>query len=149
MSEITAKNGKVIMTGDEFDDELPPSEARNYAQRIRAAADEAEAQLATIAQACADGHQWGEGTNGWRKDPKTTNYWCTREGCEGHKEEPGWLPFPPKQHHVAFSTTSRDCTGPGCHYCAEEADAAHMRAITRGIFRDASKALDLTIFAKE
>ncbi len=107
-------------------DEYTPEAASELAGDIAIAIKDARRQLAAIVEACANGHDWSSGYNSTFGD-KTTVYSCTREGCEGRKEEPGWLPFEPKQHLVPFRATLADCTGPGCEHCDNESLADHMR----------------------
>lgn len=125
--EVRAHLGNVLLprhdSQDGWTDEAyTPDAARRLAQELNTAAQEAYLQQAAIRAACADGHAWDDGFNSVVGD-KHTVYCCTREGCEATKDEPGWLPFEPKQHHVRFSPSPRDCTGPGCGYCADEATA--------------------------
>lgn len=131
--EIIARNGNVCIPtrdsdGDRSLDEYTPEAARALAIELIERAAEAECQRAAIAVACAQGHTWNSGYNSTVGD-KTTVYHCTREGCQGRKEEPGWLPFEPKQHIVPYSPKLWDCTGPGCQHCENEAFADHMGAL--------------------
>lgn len=122
--QAIARNGNIIITG--WDAEYTPEAASELVGDIAIALKEARRQLAAIVEACAQGHTWNGGYNSPVGD-KHTVYHCTREGCQGRKEEPGWLPFEPKQHIVPFSPTLRDCTGPGCDHCADEAFGDQLR----------------------
>lgn len=122
--QAIARNGNVIVTG--WDAEYTPEAALAFIGDLAIAYREALRQLAAIIEACAQGHTWNSGYNSPVGD-KHTVYHCTREGCQGRNEEPGWLPFEPKQHIVPFSPTLRDCTGPGCEHCADEAFGDQMR----------------------
>lgn len=93
---IEARNGFVeICIGGGYEREpenYTIAEAREFAARITAEADKCDAQRQAIESACADGHLWDEGTNGYMPwpDRKITSYWCEREGCDGRKVEEGW-----------------------------------------------------------
>lgn len=108
--------------------EYTPEAARALIGDIAIAHKEALRQLAAIVEACAQGHAWNTGYNSPVGD-KHTVYHCTREGCDGRKEEPGWLPFEPKQHVVPYSSKLWDCTGPGCEHCGNESVADHFRNV--------------------
>lgn len=130
---VGARHGKVLIPRHDSEngwihEAYTPDAARRLVHEILDAVTEAEHQEAQIRYACADGHQWDGGFNSIVGD-KHTIYHCTRDGCEASKDEPGWLPFEPKQHHVQFTPTPRDCTGPGCLYCADEATAAMYRKV--------------------
>lgn len=115
--QAIAKNGNVIITG--WDAEYTVEAASAFIGDIAIAIKEARRQLAAIAEACAEGHLWGDGRNrSWGE--KVTAYDCQRPGCTWSKTEPGWLPFEPKQHVVPFASKLLDCTGPGCEWCGNE-----------------------------
>lgn len=122
--QAIAKNGNVIITG--WDAEYTVEAASAFIGDIAIAIKEARRQLAAIVEACAQGHDWGDGRNrSWGE--KVTAYDCQRPGCTWSKTEPGWLPFEPKQHVVPFASKLLDCTGPGCDHCADEAFGDQLR----------------------
>jgi hypothetical protein len=129
-----AKHGKILITvgyasrdGDLDAEEFTPEAASKLTVAISVAIRDARDQLRAIEEACANGHQWGDGWNTTHLAEKITTYACTREGCDGRRIDPGWLPFEPKQHIIPGYRHLVDCTGPGCHHCDEEsfADAFH------------------------
>lgn len=124
--QAVAKNGNVIITG--WDAEYTVEAASAFIGDIAIAIKEARRQLAAIAEACAQGHLWGDGRNrSWGE--KVTAYDCQRPGCTWSKTEPGWLPFEPKQHVVPFASKLLDCTGPGCEWCGNETIGDHIRNV--------------------
>jgi hypothetical protein len=129
--DIRAHLGKVLLPRYDsengwVDETYTPDAARRLIRQLIAAINIAEHQVVAIRAACADGHLWDDGFNSIFGERHTV-YHCTRDGCEATKDEPGWLPFEPKLHHVPFAPTPRDCTGPGCSYCSDEAMAAAFR----------------------
>lgn len=110
-------------------EEYTPEAAIKLISDILLARLEAEYQLRAIAKACAEGHAWTDGWNHVMDGDKVTMRSCTREGCDGRRIDPGWLPFEPKQHLVPYSSKLWDCTGPGCEWCGNESIADHFRNV--------------------
>ncbi|GIH07397.1 hypothetical protein Rhe02_54640 [Rhizocola hellebori] len=125
-------------------EEYTPDTARALAVELILHASIADNQLAEIAAACAQGHDWGNGWNTTHLGEKITTYACNREGCDGRRHDPGWLPFEPKQHLVPYSPKLWDCTGPGCEWCGNESFAAAFRKV----MADGAKRLDEALFAE-
>ncbi len=129
-----AKHGKVHIPAawdSEFSVGYTPDEARRLARALLHTAFEAEHQQARINYECRNGHTWNAGANVECDKAKSTVYHCTKDSCHGRREEPGWLPFEPKQHVVPYSPKLWDCTGPGCELCADEATADMITAAMR------------------
>lgn len=144
---IEAQYGWVeVSIGSSHEDIEPerytPAEARELAARILTEADKCEAQKAAIEAACADGHDWSSGYNGYQPwpDRKVVSFHCKREGCNGRKVEEGWIEFA-GQLHIRFGRQV-DCLGPGCEYCYEEqvGKAIHQ------VIADGVKELEATVF---
>ena len=130
---IYARNGQVhicIASGyDREHTECTLDEAREYAQQLADSIAECERQAEAIRAACADGHDWGSGLNGYRPwpDTKVTSYYCSREGCDAWKAEPGWVEFAGRLHIEPVTGRQIDCYGPGCENCAHEKVGKAMR----------------------
>jgi hypothetical protein len=108
--------------------------ARELIADLVIAKEDARQQRKAIEEACAQGHDWTDGWNHIMDGDKVTMRSCTRDGCEGRRIDPGWLPFEPKQHLVPYSSKLWDCTGPGCHYCVDESFAdAFNRNLTSAV----------------
>ncbi len=131
MSEtIEAVNGKVrIDIGDGYEREpfdYTPAQAREFAARIASEADKCDVQRQAIEAACAGGHDWGVGCNGYLQWPRKVSFYsCQREGCDGRKTEDGWMEFAGRLHVRMGQRV--DCYGPGCDRCAEEAIGKAVR----------------------
>jgi hypothetical protein len=117
--QVYAEHGTVhACIADGMDSEhtdLTPEEAREHARELLAAADQADAQLAAIAAACAGGHDWRIRNSHPLDGDKYHVHSCRRAGCRERRVEDGWVPFEPKVHHTRWG--DRDCYGPGCRYC--------------------------------
>lgn len=122
--QIYARDGQVhirIATGYDFDHETcTPSEAREYAEQILAAVAECEQQAEAIRAACADGHDWGSESNGWRGGKAVSIRWCKRAGCLESEVLDGWAHFAGRLHIEPITGQQLDCYGPGCEHCGVE-----------------------------
>lgn len=144
--QIYARDGQVhirIANGYDFDHETcTPNEAREYAQQILVAVAECEQQAEAIRAACADGHDWGSASNGWRGSKAVSIRWCKRPGCQDSELLDGWAHFAGRLHIDPMTRRQLDCYGPGCENCDAEALGRAMRTVLKTAYDKIAAHLD-------
>lgn len=142
---VRVENGRIIDGHGDDEREYDPTEARQHAAELIAAADECERQQRDTEAACKrEGHDWGPWLNGyspWRNHARR----CQR-GCRfGYEQEPGWMPFAGLHHTDPVFGGMLECCGPGCEHCA----TMRLGSAIRELFADARERLDAFVFGED
>jgi hypothetical protein len=126
---VQVENGHIRISFGDEPEQLTIDEASQLIADLGAAVAECERQQEQIRAACAGGHVWGSGYNAVKlgDGAKVVVQWCTRDGCQGRRELPGWMEFAPQLHIELYTGRQLDCYGPGCENCAAEAVGKAVR----------------------
>lgn len=135
---VRVENDHIALSFGDEDERLTPTEARQLAAELTAAADECERQHAETEATCErEGHDWGLWLNGYA--PFRNHARRCQRGCKfGYEQEPGWMPFAGLHHIDPFFGGELECSGPGCEHC----DTMRLGAAIWEMFADLDKRLD-------
>lgn len=142
---VRVENGRILDGHGDDERDYNPTEAREQAAHLLAAADECERQQAETEATCErEGHDWGPWLNGYA--PFRNHSRRCRRGCRfGHEQSPEWMPFVPRLHRSPFTGQQLECCGPGCEHC----DAEQVGQIIRRMSAEALQRLDAFVFGEE